>query len=187
MSSRTMSRGQFRIEPLKVLSSDYVETIHNASLDLMDQMGLRIYSECALKILAEAGADVDFKTGVARIPSHLILEALGRCKRPVGLCGRNPAYDFTLDNDLVHLCTDGIGIGVLDSATGDRRPSTKKDVEDTAKLPDYLEYMNIYYPLVTPLDVPKHSHVSMMSSTSFVIFPFLMSLRPAAPLVTRLL
>ena len=167
MSLRTMSRGQFRTEPLKVLSSDNVETIHNASLELMDQMGLRIYSECALKILAEAGADVDFKTGVARIPSHLVQEALDKCKRPVRLCGRNPAYDFTLDNDHVHLCTDGSGIGVLDSATGDRRPSTKKDVEDTAKLADYLEYINIYYPLVTPLDVPKHSHVLHEIEASF--------------------
>jgi trimethylamine--corrinoid protein Co-methyltransferase len=112
-----------------------------------------------LKILADAGADVDLKAGVAKIPSHLVHEALDKCRRPVRLCARDSKYDFTLDDDHIHLCTDGSGIGVLDSVTGVRRDSTKKDVEDTARLADYLEYLNIYYPLVTPLDVPRHSHV----------------------------
>ena len=154
-----MSRGELKIKPLKVLSSEDVDRIHISSLDLLDQMGVKIYSERALKILADAGADVDIKSGVARIPSHLVREALDKCRRPVRLCARNPKYDFTLDDDHIHLCTDGSGIGVLDSGTGTRRDSTKKDVEDSARLADYLEYINIYYPLVTPLDVPRHSHV----------------------------
>jgi len=159
VSNRPMSRGKLKIKPLKVLSSEDVERIHISSLDVLDQMGVRIYSERALKILADAGADVDLKAGVAKIPSHLVREALDKCRRPVRLCARNPKYDFTLDDDHIHLCTDGSGIGVLDSETGTRRDSTKKDVEDTARLADYLEYLNIYYPLVTPLDVPRHSHV----------------------------
>ena len=159
MTSRPMSRGIVKTKPLRILSSEDVDRIHNSSLDVLDQIGIKIYSERALGILDDAGADVDFKAGVARIPSHLIQEALDKCSRPVRLCGRNSKYDFTLDDDHIHLCTDGSGIGVLDLETGQRRESTKKDVEDCAKLADYLEYLNIYYPLVTPLDVPKHSHV----------------------------
>jgi len=159
VSNRPMSRGAFRIKPLQILSPEDVERVHVSSLDILDRMGVRVYSERALRILADAGADVDLKAGVARIPSHLVHEALDRCRRPVRLCARNPKYDFTLDDDHIHLCTDGSGIGVLDSVSGERRNSTKKDVEDSARLADYLEYLNIYYPLVTPLDVPKHSHV----------------------------
>jgi trimethylamine:corrinoid methyltransferase-like protein len=44
-----------------------------------------IYSERALNILNDAGADVDFRAGVAKIPSHLVQEALDKCKRPVRL------------------------------------------------------------------------------------------------------
>jgi len=159
MASRQMSRGVLRIRPLRLLSSGDVDCIHNSSMDLLDQVGIRIYSDRALKILADAGSDVDFTNGIAKIPSHLIQEALDRCRRPVRLCGRDPAYDFTLDDDHVHLSTDGTGIGVLDLETGQRRTSTKKDVEDCARLADNLEYLNIYHPLVTALDVPKHSHV----------------------------
>jgi len=159
MPSRPMSRGVVRTKPFRILSSEDVDRIHNSSLDVLDQIGMKIYSERALNILNDAGADVNFGAGVAKIPSHLIQEALDKCKRPVRLCGRNPKCDFTLDDDHVHLCTDGSGIGVLDLETGQRRASTKKDVEDCARIADYLEYLNIYYPLVTPLDVPKHSHV----------------------------
>ncbi|MFY9605402.1 MAG: trimethylamine methyltransferase family protein [Thermoplasmata archaeon] len=158
-ASRSMSRGIVRTRPLRILSPNDVDQIHTSSLDVLDQIGIKIYSERALNILNDAGADVDFRAGVAKIPSHLVQEALDKCKRPVRLSGRNPKYDFTLDDDHVHLCTDGSGIGVLDLETGQRRDSTKKDVEDCARIADYLEYLNIYYPLVTPLDVPKHSHV----------------------------
>jgi len=157
--SRPMSRGRMSIRPLEVLTSNQVEQIHLASLEVLDRIGIKIFSERALTTLAEAGADVDLKTGVARIPSHLISEAIDRCRRPVKLCARNPKYDLVLDGEHIHLCTDGSGIGVLDSGSGVRRPSTKEDVADSARLADYLEYLNIYYPLVTPLDVPKHTHV----------------------------
>jgi trimethylamine--corrinoid protein Co-methyltransferase len=154
-----MFRGRMCIKPLEVISQDDIEKIHLSSLDVLDQIGIKVFSERALKILADAGSEVDFKAGVARIPSHLVTEAIDKCRRPVRLCARNPKYDFLMDGEHIHLCTDGSGIGVLDFETGQRRDSTKKDVADSARLADYLEYLNIYYPLVTPLDVPKHSHV----------------------------
>jgi len=162
-----MSRGKLCIKPLEVISGKDVERVHLASLDILDQIGIKVFSERALKILADAGAEVDFKAAVAKIPSHLVTEALGRCRRPVKLCARNPKYDFVMDGEHIHLCTDGSGIGVLDTETGLRRDSTKKDVADTARLADYLEYLNIYYPSVTPLDVPKHSHVLHELDASF--------------------
>jgi len=128
-ASRSMSRGIVRTRPLRILSPNDVDQIHISSLDVLDQIGIKIYSERALNILNDAGADVDFRAGVAKIPSHLVQEALDKCKRPVRLSGRNPKYDFTLDEDHVHLCTDGSGIGVLDLETGQRRASTKKDVD----------------------------------------------------------
>jgi trimethylamine:corrinoid methyltransferase-like protein len=56
-----------------------------------------IYSERALNILNDAGADVDEKTKVARIPAHLVMESVRKCKRPVRLCARNPKNDLVLD------------------------------------------------------------------------------------------
>lgn len=167
MGKQPMKRGRLNIKPLEILTRRDLDRVHIASLDMLDQMGVKIYSERALGILEEAGADVDHDAGVARIPSHLVQEALDKCARPVKLCARNPRFDFVMDGEHIHMATDGSGIGVLDVTTGSRRDSTKQDVADGARLADYLEYLNIYYPLVTPLDVPKHSHVLHELDASF--------------------
>lgn len=156
--SRTMGHGLYKMKPLEVMTSNDVETIHTNSLDLLETMGIKIVSNEALRLLKDAGAEVDEKTKVARIPSHLVMESVLKCKRPVRLCARNPKNDLVLDGKHCYICTDGTGLATIDLETGVRRPSTKRDVAESAKIVDYLEFMNMYYPLVTPLDVPKHAH-----------------------------
>lgn len=153
-----MGHGLYRMKPLEVMTRNDADTIHTNSLDLLETLGIKIVSDEALRLLKAAGADVDEKTKVARIPSHLVMESVRRCKRPVRLCARNPKNDLLLDGKHCYISTDGTGLATIDLDTGVRRPSTKQDVADSAKVVDYLELMNIYYPLVTPLDVPKHAH-----------------------------
>jgi len=153
-----MGHGLYRMKPLEVMTRNDADTIHTNSLDLLETLGIKVVSDEALRLLKAAGADVDEKTKVARIPSHLVTESVRRCKRPVRLCARNPKNDLLLDGKHCYISTDGTGLATIDIDTGVRRPSTKQDVADSAKVVDYLELMNIYYPLVTPLDVPKHAH-----------------------------
>jgi len=154
----TMDRGLYKMRPLEVMDSGEAERIHLGSLDLLQTMGIKVFSSEALRLLKEAGAEVDDRTKIARIPSYLVMESVRRCKRPVKLCARNPKNDLVLDGKHCYISTDGTGLATIDIETGQRRPSTKEDVADSARLVDYLEKMNMYYPLVTPLDVPKHAH-----------------------------
>ena len=153
-----MRRGLYGLKPLEVLSPTDADSFHSSSLDLLENMGIKVVSKEALELLKAAGADVDEKTGIARIPSHLVMESVRKCKRPVRLCARNPKNDIVLDGKHCYVSTDGTGLATIDLDSGERRPSTKKDVEQSARIVDYLELMNMYYPLVTPLDVPKHAH-----------------------------
>ncbi len=155
---KAMGCGLYKMKPLEVMSSVDAETIHINSLDLLESMGIKVFSEEGLSLLKDAGADVDMKTRIAKIPSHLVMESVRKCKRPVRLCARNPKNDFVLDGKHCYISTDGTGLSTIDLETGIRRNSTKKDVADSARIVDYLELMNMYYPLVTPLDVPKHAH-----------------------------
>ena len=153
-----MLRGLYKMNPLNVMDSTEAERIHINSLHLLESMGIKVVSAEALRLLKEAGADIDEKTSVARIPSYLVMESVRKCKRPVRLCARNPKNDLVLDGRHFHICTDGTGLATIDIETGVRRPSTKRDVAESARIVDYLEKMNMYFPLVTPLDVPKHAH-----------------------------
>jgi trimethylamine--corrinoid protein Co-methyltransferase len=150
-----MGRGLYGMKPFDVMDPDAAERIHVNSLNLLETMGIKIFSQEALNLLKDAGADVDMEKKVAVIPSSLVMESVRKCKRPVRLCARDPKKDLVLDGKHCYICTDGTGVATWDIESGQRRDSTKKDVGESAKVIDYLEKMNIYYPLVTPLDVPS--------------------------------
>ena len=50
--------------PLTPLSSDQIEAIHEASLDILDSVGIMFLNDEALDILASAGCDVNRSTKI---------------------------------------------------------------------------------------------------------------------------
>jgi len=129
--------------------------IHSSTLKVLEETGVRVDEENALKLLDDAGATVDFKRKIVKVPQSLIEELIKKARKCVRLCGRNPKHDLTLGEGKVHIMTSSTGIRVLDMDTGEVRPSTKKDVEDSAKLADALENFHIYSIMVDALDYPE--------------------------------
>jgi trimethylamine--corrinoid protein Co-methyltransferase len=150
--------GKFGMKRFEVMEAKSAEAVHLKSLYLLEKMGIKVVSDEGRRLLKEAGAEVDEATKICKIPSYLVEESMRRCKRPVRMAARNPKFDFVLDGAHCYACTDGVGLATIDLETGERRPSTLKDVADSAKIVDYLPMMHMYNPLVTPLDVPKHAH-----------------------------
>ncbi|MEW5748791.1 MAG: trimethylamine methyltransferase family protein [Candidatus Thermoplasmatota archaeon] len=150
--------GSFGMRRLEVMETKDAEAVHLRSLQLLERMGIKVVSEEGRRLLKEAGAEVDEKTHVCRIPGPLVEESMKRCKRSFTMAARNPKYDFVLDGAHCYACTDGVGLATIDLETGERRPSALRDVADSAKIVDHLPMMHMYNPLVTPLDVPKHAH-----------------------------
>ncbi len=155
-----MRIGQFGMKRLEVMEPQDAEAVHLNSLHILEHMGIKVVSDEGRRLLKEAGAEVDEKTKVCKIPSALVEESMRKCMRPVKMAARNPKNDFILDGRHCYACTDGVGVATIDLETGERRESTLKDVADSAKVVDYLPMMHMYNPLVTPLDVPKHSHTA---------------------------
>jgi len=129
--------------------------IHSSTLKVLEETGIRVDEENALKLLDDAGATVDFKQKTVKIPQSLINELIKKAKKCARLCGRNPKHDLTLGEGKVHIMTSSTGVRVLDMDTGEVRQSTKKDVEDSARLADALENFHIYSIMVDALDCPE--------------------------------
>ncbi|MDP7376415.1 MAG: trimethylamine methyltransferase family protein, partial [Alphaproteobacteria bacterium] len=53
--------------PLTPLSSDQIEAIHEASLDILDSIGIMFLNDEALDILASAGCDVNRSTKIVKM------------------------------------------------------------------------------------------------------------------------
>jgi len=61
---------------ISFLSQDEIEAIHNASLEVLENTGIKVMSEKALGILKKAGAKIDYGRSHAIIPRDLVEEAL---------------------------------------------------------------------------------------------------------------
>jgi len=87
---------------LQVLSPDDVRQIHQATLELIESIGVRFPSQRALDILADHGASVDRQKQVARIPGHVVEEAMRRAPTEYTLGARSAYSIIVFMNYKVH-------------------------------------------------------------------------------------
>jgi trimethylamine--corrinoid protein Co-methyltransferase len=73
---------------IRLLSSDEIEMIHLSSLKILEEVGVMIQSDNALKLLAVAGADIDASKKIARIPQHLAKESLVKAPSTIAVQSR---------------------------------------------------------------------------------------------------
>jgi trimethylamine--corrinoid protein Co-methyltransferase len=153
-----------RVNPVKdsrlrieVLGQDDLQKMHRATLELIEGVGIRFPSAKALDILEEHGATVDRQTMVARIPGHVVEEAMAKAPATYTLCARDPEEDLPLDGRHSYLSTDGCGVEIIDLESGQRRRSSKRDVGQIALVADYLDEIAFYWPIISAQDCPPES------------------------------
>ena len=139
---------------LSLLSEEEMGSIHNASLEVLENTGIKVMSKKALDILREAGANVDYEKNHATIPGNLVEEAVKRAPKTIKYCARNPKYDFVLNKKETHFTTDGYAPFIRDFETGERRRSTKEDLASWVRIADYLDNVHVVWASVCPSDVP---------------------------------
>jgi len=142
---------------LEVLGPDEVRRIHEATLEVMERVGVRFPSPRALDVWEAHDARVDRATSVVRIPAPLAERALRLAPPAYVLAARDPARDLPLDGAHVHLGTDGCGIEVLDPWTGEKRRSTLRDVEEIVRVADALPAIAFHWVAVSAQDRPPET------------------------------
>lgn len=140
---------------LEFLSSDEIYEIHMASMEILEQVGVKFLSQKALQILGEAGAYVDFKEETARIPEYLIKEAIKKTPSSCTVFGRDFKHKLKLGGKQVYFSMGGWLPYVLDLETGERREGTLSDIELFFKLGDYSENIHFLDWAVWPKDIPE--------------------------------
>jgi trimethylamine--corrinoid protein Co-methyltransferase len=147
-----------RIEPIEpqfhveVLSPEQLSSIKSATLQIMEEVGVRFPSNKALRIFADHGAVVDWKRQLVRLPADMVLEALGQAPRSYVLSGRSEGTDLILDGKRSYFATDGCGTLTIDFETGEQRYSCKDDVAKMARVADGLSSIAFYWPIVSAQD-----------------------------------
>jgi len=136
----------------KPLTNDQLDKLHEATIDVMENIGIKNMHGEAREIMEDNGCDVDHDKKIVKIPGNVMMEYIAKAPCNITLYGRDPIYDIKLDDsDNVYVMGGAGAVNTLDM-DNKLRPSTMKDLEDFTRLEDTLENMDIAHFLVTPQD-----------------------------------
>ena len=78
------------LRPIEPMSGDQLMAVHEASLKLLQEVGIEFMGSAAREKFRQAGAEVDDATGLVRVPEDLVDRALASAPRRFTLTPRNP-------------------------------------------------------------------------------------------------
>ncbi len=150
------------------LSQTEKERIHQLSLRILAEVGVKFRSARARKILAANGARVDEDTHVARIGVEMVEQALATAPRSFALGARNPAFDFAMPSAFTGYTLDGAATFALDFKSGERRYAVTADLIDSLRIFEELRLGTVVWPNVVLDDIPEHSSDIRTALLSFM-------------------
>ncbi|MET0481980.1 MAG: trimethylamine methyltransferase family protein [Aestuariivirgaceae bacterium] len=151
---RRLSRA---VAPIDVLPPGHIEAIHEASLRLVETIGIEFMGQSARDILKQAGAEVDDASGLVRIDREIVRQSLALAPQRFTLTPRNSARQIALGDDHVNFSLVAGPPFVHDSVQG-RRGGNLADYERLIRLAqsfDIIHYIG-NQPTV-PLELPAET------------------------------
>jgi trimethylamine--corrinoid protein Co-methyltransferase len=151
---------------IRVLSDDQVREIHEASLIILDEIGIDLRDEEAVGLLISHGATVS-SLGRAHFPPALVGEALRSVPRSIPLYTRRGELAMPLCVGNVYFGTGSDTIYTHDLESGERRNPTRRDIRRIATLCDALPNISFIMSMGTVWDVPTadnyvHAFIEML-------------------------
>ena len=155
----TLEERRASIQPIKsklkvsILDDREIKRMNETALNILEEVGVLFASEKALKIFADARANVDFDKKIVKIPGHMVVDYLKKAPRRYLLAGRRPELDAKIgDSEGTYFYCSGEAPNVVDFKTGKSRRSIKSDVEDMAKIADYFPIVSLAMPTISAGD-----------------------------------
>ena len=147
-----------RFDPIRAVSDDELESIHQASLRVLAETGIAFLDGTARRQLADAGADVDDNR--VRFDPELVQALVATAPAKFTMHGINPERDLILGGDLMTI-TSVASPPFVTGLGRDRRDGNREDYRNLVKLGHVLNIIHTVagYP-VEPMDLhPSVRHL----------------------------
>ena len=159
----------------QTLDPEQIETLHNASLEIMERTGMRFFDPEALEIFKKAGAQIS-DGNLVKIPADLVAWALGCVPDHVNIYDRNKQLSMALGG---HRSYFGVGsdcMSIYDLESGKHRKAVRQDVIDGVRVTDALTNMDFVMSMFLPSDISQADYerhqmaIMLRESTKPIIF-----------------
>ena len=139
--------------PVAAVSADELEAIHEASLQVLEEIGMDFLHAEARQILRDAGAEVEADSERVRFPRGLVDTVIGLPPTEFRLHARNPERSVAIGGNAVAFCSVASAPNVADREGG-RRPGNRADYQNLLRLGQSLDAVHLWggYP-VEPADI----------------------------------
>ena len=144
----------------ELLTPEQVERVHEASLEILENVGLLVRNEKARKRLAEHGCWVDPDTLVVKFPRQVVEHFRAAYPAQFTFHGRDPQYDRTVPDDGPLIMTASSAPNIIDPASGHERRATSSDMARIAHLFNELPSLDLFSVSVLADDAPP-GHFSL--------------------------
>jgi trimethylamine--corrinoid protein Co-methyltransferase len=140
--------------PFEILTTNQIEGIHTASLQILEEVGIEFLDQETLEIWKSAGALVDRESQRVRIESDLIAEGLKTAPSSFTLKARNPERDVIIGGNHINFTNAASAPYYSDIKSG-RKPGTLDAYKKMLRLAQVCGPIHVIEGmLVEPQDIP---------------------------------
>jgi trimethylamine--corrinoid protein Co-methyltransferase len=138
-----------------LLSPQQVERIHDASLEVLENVGLLVRLEKARTLFAKHGCIVDAETQYVKFPRAVVEKYRKMIPSTFTFRGRDPKFDRTIPNDRPILVTGSSAPDIIDPVTGKERRARSDDIARIAHLVNELPSYDVFSVSTLADDAPE--------------------------------
>ncbi len=145
----------------ELLTPEQVARVHEASLEILEDVGVLVCNVEARERFARHGCHVDSETQVVKLPRAIVEQFRQACPPTFTFHGRDPRYDRTLPGDRPVIATASSAPDILDPETGQVRRSRSDDIARIAFAVNELAGYDLFTLAVVADDAPPGQyHIS---------------------------
>src|SRR5271167_2682966 len=139
--------------PVDLVSRDELESVHQAALEVLKEIGIDFLHDEARAMLKSAGADVDPGSERVRFDPQLVEAQIGKAPRTFTLHARNRERNLVIGGRHTAFGSVASAPNSFDRAGG-RRPGNKRDYQNFLRLGQTFDSIHFWggYP-VEPIDI----------------------------------
>ena len=140
---------------IELLSRGIIDRILDEAYILLMKPGVKVQSQEARQLLAEAGATIDEEDEIAHIPENVAKQALETVPHEFNLYNRFGEQAVRYGGDAVHFDPGSSGVHVLDPDTFEHRPSYAPDLVRVIKITEMLSEYAAQSTAIVCNEIPK--------------------------------
>jgi trimethylamine--corrinoid protein Co-methyltransferase len=154
---------------LSFLAQEDKEKIHQAVLEILSEIGMRVNHDGAMALLTDAGCTVQ-DDGMVKIPQDLVLKSIDSAPDNIAIYDREANHVMDLGGHRSYYGTGSDLIYSLESETMQRHPCVLEDVAQAARVADAMPNLDFIMSFAHPSDIPAsraylHSFQTMAANS----------------------